>query len=143
MCTYVYAELPPSPYVQRAPYVLDREERARGSSGLVIQPTTVRSKGRYRERRKKYILARIQAHCSQFHPPSPLPPFLPTSLVPHSTTHSHPHPLFLLVCASPRSSFSSRVQLPLRPLLYLSRLSLPRALAVRHTRACTRVCART
>lgn len=98
-----------------------REERAGGSSGLVIQPTTARSKGRYRERRKKktkkYILARIQA----LQPVSPPP-----------TTLAHPvlhHPLTLsLLVHPPVLLYLPHPQAPsLRPSLSL-RLSLSRRL---------------
>lgn len=106
-----------------------REERAGGSSGLVIQPTTARSKGRYRERRKKktkkYILARIQAL-------QPVSPPLPPSPTPFYTTHSPS--LFSYI---PRSSFTSHIhKLPLYALLYLS-VSPSRADCER-TRTCVR-----
>lgn len=107
-----------------------REERAGGSSGLVIQPTTARSKGRYRERRKKktkkYILARIQAL-------QPVSPPLPPSPTPFYTTHSPS--LFSYI---PRSSFTSHIhKLPLYALLYLS-VSPSRA-GCERTYVCTRV----
>jgi len=87
-----------------------REERAGGSSGLVIQPTTARSKGRYRERRKKktkkYILARIQA----LQPVSPPPTRFYTTHSPPPTSRT-----------PPRSSFTFHIhKLPLYALLYLS-----------------------
>lgn len=92
-----------------------REERAGGSSGLVIQPTTARSKGRYRERRKKktkkYILARIQA----LQPVSPPPtPFYTT----HSPSHFSYTPSVLLYFPHPQAP-SLRPSLSLR--LFLSR----------------------